>query len=119
MPTTLATVPINNFQGTQTSPSVNVPAGADRVTVDFDGTTMLDPAVHVDTVIQFAPDGVTWRDIGGANFQCGGHNRQGQPLTVYPVNTGIPAEGATRKLRGTLTVTGGPLTTTLHITTSP
>jgi hypothetical protein len=115
----ISTIPINNFQGSQTSPAVNVPAGATGVAIDFDGATMLDPAVHVDTVIEFAPDGVTFRTIGGANFQCGGHTRQGDPLPSYPVNCDIPTEGGTRKLRGTLTVTGGSLTTTLHISTSP
>jgi hypothetical protein len=67
----IQSLPINNFQGTQTSPSVAVPVGSTVVTIDFDGTTMLDPAVQVDTKIEFAPDGVTFRVIGGANFQCG------------------------------------------------
>jgi hypothetical protein len=57
----ISSLPINNFQGTQTSPSVAVPAGATDVSIDFDGTTMLDPAVQVDTKIEFAPDGTTWR----------------------------------------------------------
>lgn len=115
----IATVPINNFQGTQTSPGVNVPAGAEGVTIDFDGSTMLDPVVSVDTVIEFAPDGVTWREIAGAKFQCGSKDRAGNPRAVYSVNTSIPPEGANRKLRGTLTVAGGALTTTLHIETTP
>jgi hypothetical protein len=115
----LSTIPINNFQGTQTSPSVAVPAGATGVTIDFDGTTMLDPAVQVDTKIEFAPDGVTWQLLAAANFVCGSKDRAGNPRAVYPVNTDIPAEGANRKLRGTLSVSGGSLTTTLHISTTP
>jgi hypothetical protein len=116
----ISTVPINNFQGTQTSPSVAVPAGATVVVIDFDGTTMLDPAVQVDTKIEFAPDGTTWRQIGGANFQCGSLDRQGNPRAVYPVGAPIPTEdGGNRRLRGTLTVNGGALTTVLHISTTP
>jgi hypothetical protein len=116
---TIATLPINNFSGKQTSAGFNVPAGAENVAIDFDGLTMLDPAVHVDTVIEFAPDGVTWREIAGANFQCGSKDRAGNPRAVYSVNTNIPPDGAAKKLRGTLTVTGGALTTVLHISTSP
>lgn len=117
---TIATLPINDFTGTQTSPGVSVPAGATNVVIDFDGSTMLDPAVHVDTVIEFAPDGVTWREIAGANFQCGSKMRDGvTPRAVYSVNTDIPPDGANKKLRGTLTVIGGSLTTTLHISTTP
>lgn len=120
MATTLATVPITNFQGTLTSPSVAVPAGADHVQIDFDGSTMLDPAVFVDTKIEFAPDGATWRQIGGANFRAGSKDRAGNPRPVYPDGAGIPTDdGGDRRLRGTLTVTGGPLTTTLRISTSP
>lgn len=115
----IGTLPINNFTGSQTSPSRDVPAGAESVTIDFDGSTMLDPAVHVDTVIEFAPDGVTFRQIAGANFQCGSKMRDGTPRAIYSVNTEIPADGANKKLRGTLTVTGGSLTTAMRISTSP
>lgn len=115
----IGTFPINNFQGTQTSPAVAVPGGATNVAIDFDGSTMLDSAMHVDTVIRYAPDGVTFRDIGGANFQCGSKDRAGNPRNPYTVNTQIPTDGANRKLEGTLTVTGGSLTTVLTIRTSP
>lgn len=116
----LATIPINNFQGSQTSPAVAVPGGATHVQIDFDGTFMTDPAVHVETMIRYAPDGVTFRDIGGANFQCGGHvHGTATPLPVYPTGTDLPTDGADRKVEGTLNVTGGTLTTVLHISTSP
>lgn len=111
--------PINNFIGSQTSPAVSVPVGAERVIIMFDGSTMLDPVVSVDTMIEFAPDGVTWRPIGGADFQCGGHTRAGDPVPFYPTSTDIPLDGANRKLRGTLTVAGGRLTTVLSIVTTP
>lgn len=118
MPTT-NTVPINNKSGTLTSPPVAVPPGATNVVIDFDGSTLLDPAIQIDTKIEFAPDGVTWRLIAGANFQCGSKDRAGNPRAVYPVSTEIPADGADRKLRGTLNIVGGSITTVLRITTSP
>lgn len=113
----LGAVPINNFLGTQTSPPVSVPAGATFVTAEFDGATMTDPAQHVVLAIDFAPDGVTWREITRSSFQSGGHNRQGQPLASYPVSADVPAEGSNRKLRATLTVSDVPLTTTVRIST--
>lgn len=119
---TIASVPINNFRETQTSAGFNVPAGATDVIIDFDGSTMLDPTMEVDTRIEFAPDGVTWREIAGNRFRCGSKERDGvTPRAVYPVVTAVPPEGALRKLRGTLTVIGGAgsLTTTLHISTLP
>lgn len=114
------TVPINNRTGTLTPPAVVVPPAATNVAIDFDGTTLLDPAITIDTMIEFAPDGVTWRPLGGANFQCGSKERdQVTPRQVYSTNTDIPAEGANRKLRGTLNIVGGSITTVLHITASP
>jgi hypothetical protein len=111
---------INNKTGTLTSPAVDVPAGATNVVIDFDGSTLLDPAISIDTKIEFAPDGVTWRQIGGADFQCGGKKRDGvTPLPVYPTSTDIPIDGANRQLRGTLTIIGGTISTVLHISTSP
>jgi hypothetical protein len=117
----IGTLPINNFSGTQTSPARDVPAGAEEVVIDFDGSTMLDPTMEVDTRIEFAPDGVTWREIAGARFRCGSKDRSGNPRAVYPVRTAVPTDGALRRLRGTLTVIGGaaPLTTTLRISTLP
>lgn len=119
MPTT-DTVPLNNRTGVITSPAVNVPSGATNVVIEFDGTTLLDPAIQIDTQIEFAPDGATWRLIAGANFQCGSKMRDGvTPRSVYPVSTDIPTDGASRQLRGTLNIVGGSITTTLSIKTSP
>lgn len=114
-------VPINNFTGgPQTSAGFAVPAVATNVVVDFDGSTLLDPAVNIDTVIEFAPDGVTWRPIAGANFRCGSKMRDGvTPRAIYSVTTEIPFEGNNRKLRGTMTVNGGVISTVLSIRTSP
>lgn len=114
------TIQLTNRTGTIVSPAVDVPAGATNVAIDFDGSTLLDPAITIDTMIEFAPDGVTWREIAGANFQCGMKERdQVTPRAVYTVNTDIPADGTARQLRGTLTINGGSITTTLTIRTSP
>lgn len=117
----LGTVPINNLLGTRTSPAVNVPQGATRAIVDFDESTMDDANTRIAAVIQFAPDGVTFREICRSDIVVQpppAVDRHGNPYK-YQVNCDIPQEGGTPKLIGSITVTGARLTTTLRISTEP
>jgi hypothetical protein len=116
----LASVPINNLLGTRTSSGVAVPQGATRAIVDFDESTMTDANTRIAATIDFAPDGATWRQICKNDIvvQPGVLDRHGNPIT-YQVNCDIPQEGATPQLRGSITVTGARLTTTLRVSTEP
>lgn len=116
----LGQVSINNLLGTRTSPAVDVPQGATRAIVDFDESTMDNANTRIAASIQFAPDGVTFREICRNDIvvQPGELDRHGNPIT-YQVNCDIPQEGATPKLIGSITVTGARLTTTLRIATEP
>jgi hypothetical protein len=77
------------------------------------------PAVTVQVDIEFAPDGATWSLLASETFVPGGHTHDGTPITTFSINTDIPEEGAARKLRGTLNVIGGRITTPVNITTTP
>lgn len=117
---TIASIPLNNKSGLLTSPAVDVPAGATYVYLEFDGSTLLNPAVTLDAKIFFAPDGATFRQIGGATMVCGAKKRDGvTPLPAYPTGCDIPQEGADPQLKGTLDIGNGPITTILRIRTTP
>ena len=117
------TLQIKNLQPDSplSSPPRAVPVGATNMAIEFDGSTMLDPAMQVYTEVEYSPDGgTTWRMECAANFQCGSKERDGvTPRAVYRVSCDIPTDGTNRMLRGTLTVTGGVLTTTLTLITTP
>jgi hypothetical protein len=56
--------PINNFLGTFNIPSTAIPDNVSKVTLLLDGSTMLDPALHVALNLDFSPDGgVTWASV--------------------------------------------------------
>jgi hypothetical protein len=112
---------LNNRSGTLRSPWVAVPPGATYVVLEFDGNTLLDPAVTLDSTIEFSPDGgASSRVIGGANMTTGAKMRDGvTPVPSYPTGAPIPQDGADPMLRGALTIGNGPITTVLHIRTTP
>lgn len=117
MSATFGPFQINNFTGSRTTPAVAVPQGATSCAIDFTGLT--NPAITVETDVEWSPDGVTWQLAGAATFVTGGHTHDGTPITDFTVTTDIPQGGTTPKLRGTLTVTGGSISATVTIKTTP
>jgi len=117
-----AVFPINNFLGTQNIPVFAIPDGSVGISLNLDGSTMLDPVCKIVLTLDFSPDGgVTWSTISPgpatnpfpvvAEITCGVKNRQGNPLPVYNVSALFPP-GTNRSIRGSVVVTGAPLTTT-------
>jgi len=115
-----AVFPINNFIGTQVIPVFAIPDDSVGISLNLDGSTMLDPACKIVLTLDFSPDGVTWSTTSPgpttnpfpvvAEITCGAKNRQGNPLPVYNVSAMFPA-GTGRSIRGSVVVTGAPLTT--------
>ena len=115
-----AQFPISNLTGPLTIPSTAVPVGAKQVALSLDYTTMSDPAINLDLVLEFAPDGVTWGPFTSVQGVRGGRlDRHGQPITLLPLLTvDIPA-GSNRRVRGVLSSNGAALTTVAFVSTTP
>lgn len=116
-----AQFPINNLSGPLPIPSTAVPAGATKVALSLDYTTMSDPALLVDLTLEISLDnGQTWKSFASVQGVKGGRTaRDGSPITTLPLlNADLPA-GANRRVRGSLVASGVPLTTTAFVVTEP
>lgn len=120
-------IPINNVSGTRSIPARNLPQSFDTLRFTLDGSTITDPAMHAALTIDFSPDGgVTWASEHPGptmnpypvvwEFAGGMTDRQGNLIVDLFYETPPIPDGATRQVRGSLVVTGAPLTTTATIT---
>jgi hypothetical protein len=114
--------------GTRTLPAANVPQGAISATLALSRAQWLDPAVKVSARFELSVDGgVTWSpDPSGQSVWPWGNfpltfESEGDPSGRGTSNVngdlGDPTN-PNRKIRGTVTISGGPLTTigTLTVT---
>lgn len=120
MSSTLGPFQLRNFQGTQSSPWVDVPQGTQQVAISFTGLTQ--QGISVETDVEYSPDGgTTILPEGGASFVTGGTDHNGNPITTFSTTSDFPSlDGApSPKTRGTLTVTGGKITANVSVTFLP
>lgn len=108
---------------------VTVPQGATELTFTFDRTNWTDPAVTLAITIDLSLDGgATWNNppeqaaplpFGFTSEGGGGLDKHGNPRTETTGTTSIPQPTNTqRRLRATVTIAGGPLTTNGSVTIS-
>lgn len=131
----MASFQITNFLGTQAFGPQNVPANLTRAQIALDGTNMTDPAMQGSLMLDVSLDGgVTWAsqnpsaDTGAfpcaMTFQGGAMTtakpgKPSVPIPFYDLSCDIPhPELSTRRVKGSLTVSGVALTTTATLTTS-
>lgn len=126
----MAQFPVN-FAATgqpQALPVVNVPNGATQAVLSLDGATMTDPAMHASVTLDFSVDnGATFasQNPGPATnpypvtmeIQGGTKDKHGNPLPSYDLGVPLPSpQLTTRKITGSVTVTGAALNTTGTLT---
>ena len=101
---------------------VSVPVGLTRIRVEFDITTFLDPATEFNVVVERSRNGnggpweldFAFTRRGGPSFGDGG-----LPDTVCYLQTDLPEPtNAQRRMRGTVTITGGVFVTSGTVTFS-
>jgi hypothetical protein len=120
----VAAFPLANYpNGTFDSPSRNVPDAATKLWFEVARCTDADPTIWpsastvATAVWEYSLDGgQTWQLCGQSGPLGGGINRRrnpaGQPTAGFEVS--IPP-GTGRKMRGTLTISGGPLRSSAFI----
>jgi hypothetical protein len=115
--------------GTRTTPNLSVAQGMTGVTIEFDKTLgWTDPAVTLDVTLDLSLDGgATWNTPAadvvpfpvGFTAEGGGNDKNGVPYTSATLSTSLPhPELTNRRLRATITIAGGDLTTSAAITVS-
>jgi hypothetical protein len=125
----VATIPINNFLGTATTPASSIPDNSTDGAITMDGSTMTDPTLKLSITLDFSPDGgLTWASTSPgplmnpfpviATYEGGTLDKHGNPATTYGPMVAFP-QGTNRKIRGIFTVDGVPLTTTATISLTP
>lgn len=122
--------PINNLVGARALGPVAIAQGLTNVTLSLDASTMTDSNLHVQLDLDLSLDnGVTWSSVNkgpvymGYPLQMtldgGAVDKHGAPLPAYIISADLPWPNlATRQIRGTVTVTGGSLSTTANLTVS-
>jgi len=103
--------------GTRSFGPANVPSGLTTGVIAFDRTAWSDPAVTLDLFLEFSIDnGATWAFPAGMGAEGGvARDKNGVVQTVSTLGFVFP-DGPTRKVQGTITIAGGPLTTNATLT---
>lgn len=106
--------------GTRTLPPTVVAVGKTALTLSIDRTNWTDPAVTASMSADLSVDGgVTWLNGWVAFTAMGGPNQAPTPMNPNPnisyVNTDLGDPNANRKIRASVTIAGGPLTTTVTV----
>ena len=124
----MAQFPIRQRPGTQILPTANVPNGATQALITLDGSTMTDPALFFSLTLDFSiDDGATWASTNRgpgtdpypvtAEMQGGSKDKHGNPIASYDIQVVLPSPDlTTRKVRGSVTVSGATLNTTATLT---
>ena len=108
--------------GTYTMPSTAVPLNISTVKVAVDRTLWADPAVTVDARMEWSFDGGTvwspgggWTANGGTMFLRDGTTVSTESFASFVMPQ---ASNPNRKIRGSVVVAGGTVTSSVSLTTS-